>query len=240
MADEGVFMDVEAVRGIANGFQHASETLKTVSQGLEISIQVLRDVCFTGFIGAAALECYLESIKPNVDRLASKCEEMRLDIESAISAYTQGDQSGSKRFQGSGAGSTAAQAAPFIPGGATIWGAAISGEAIENDHAMWINFSDPMVDKLIQDPHLADNMDAASIAAVNDKIVARLSSMTGSSIGTGIKDFESRMEQIQQQKEAADAALKSTEQKVQQQMQLLTTMLKMMKEMQEASIRNLR
>ncbi len=99
MAGDEVYMDVEAVQNISKGFGTAADTFKTISQGLEVAIDILSATAFFGMIGNAALAMYLNNIKPNVDKLAAKCEEMSGDIGAAIVAYQTGDTSGSKRFQ---------------------------------------------------------------------------------------------------------------------------------------------
>ncbi len=100
MTEQGVFMDTEAVTGMAERFQQISDVMKAVSKALEIAIMTLRITAFVGLVGGAAVERYLSRIKPQVDKLASKCGELHLDLISAVVAYRDGDTSGSKRFQG--------------------------------------------------------------------------------------------------------------------------------------------
>ena len=59
-ANQGIYMDTEAVQNIANGFRSCSDVLGTVSQGLEIAITALQLTAFTNIIGnmALALEAY--------------------------------------------------------------------------------------------------------------------------------------------------------------------------------------
>ncbi len=97
-ANAGIYMDTEAVQGIANGFRSASDTLSAVSTGLEAAIAILQATAFLGMIGNAALAHYLEGIKPHVDRLSQKCGEIETDLYAAIAAYINGDYSGSTHF----------------------------------------------------------------------------------------------------------------------------------------------
>jgi hypothetical protein len=99
MAEEGVYMDTEAVQNMADGFGTASDVLKTVATALEVAIDILRATAFIGMVGNLAIANYLERIKPNVEKLGEKCDELKLDLYGAVVSYRDGDDSGSKRFQ---------------------------------------------------------------------------------------------------------------------------------------------
>lgn len=99
MATEGVFMDTDAVQNIADGFNTASDVLKGVATALEVAIDILKATAFIGMVGNLAIANYLERIKPNVEKLGQKCDELHLDLMGAIVSYRDGDDSGSKRFQ---------------------------------------------------------------------------------------------------------------------------------------------
>ena len=58
MAD--VSMDYDVVGNMADGFSAASDTLKAVSQALEIAIGILKATAFFGMVGNLALAAYLE------------------------------------------------------------------------------------------------------------------------------------------------------------------------------------
>jgi propanediol dehydratase large subunit len=93
-----VSMDYDAVQGMSDGFSTAADTLRAVSQALEVAIAILKATAFLGLVGNMALASYLEGIKPNVDRLGNTCEELSMDLIGAIVSLRDGDYSGSQRF----------------------------------------------------------------------------------------------------------------------------------------------
>jgi len=99
MAEEGVFMDYNAVQRMSDGFRSMADVMKTVGQGLEIAIDTLKVSAMFGLVGNLALANYLDNIKPHVDRLGEKFSELSYDLMGAIISYRDGDTSGSKRFQ---------------------------------------------------------------------------------------------------------------------------------------------
>lgn len=99
MAEDGVYMDIDAVQGIANILGGTGALFKNVNQGLSIAIETLEFAALTGIIGAGALKWYLEGIQPHVDKLAVTMEELCRDVSAAIRSYRDGDTSGAKRFQ---------------------------------------------------------------------------------------------------------------------------------------------
>lgn len=88
------YMDKDAVRSIAQGFDTASDTLKAVAMALEAAMTILRVTAFVGLVGGAALERYLANIKPRVDKLAATCEEMAEDLRQAVALREQAEQAG--------------------------------------------------------------------------------------------------------------------------------------------------
>ncbi|MEW5987097.1 MAG: type VII secretion target [Chloroflexota bacterium] len=98
MADNGIFMDLEAVRGMAKNFGVVGNVLKGVSMALEAAMLVLKTTAFIGLVGGFAVERYIASIKPQIDRLAEMCEELNGDLDKSAAAYENGDQVGSTRF----------------------------------------------------------------------------------------------------------------------------------------------
>lgn len=96
MAD--VSMDYDIVQGISDGFGVAGDTLNAVATALEVAINTLRATAFVGLVGGLALAQYLDGIKPNVEKLAATCEELKFDLIGAITSLRDGDTSGSQRF----------------------------------------------------------------------------------------------------------------------------------------------
>jgi hypothetical protein len=97
MAEE-VFMDIPQVQKMAESFGNFGEVLQGVAKALEVAIMVLRTTAFVGLVGGFAVERYLSMIKPRVENLAKKMEELKGDLTSAITHYQTGDTSGSRRF----------------------------------------------------------------------------------------------------------------------------------------------
>jgi len=99
-SESGVFMDIDAVQGFADGFNTMADVMKTASTGLEVAINTLKATAMFGMVGNFAVAHYLEGIKPHVDTLATKFEEVNHDLIGAIVSYRDGDTSGSQRFAG--------------------------------------------------------------------------------------------------------------------------------------------
>lgn len=99
-SESGVFMDIDAVQRMADGFRSMGDVMKSVGQGLEIAIDILRATAMFGMVGNLALAHYLDGIKPHVDRLGEKFSELNFDLIGAIISYRDGDSSGSQRFAG--------------------------------------------------------------------------------------------------------------------------------------------
>jgi hypothetical protein len=95
---EGVFMDVDAVRNFSKNFNNISQVLKGVSRTLEMLMNTLRATAFIGLVGGAVVAQYIEFIKPQIDQMADKCEELSGDLSASADAYERGDELGSTRF----------------------------------------------------------------------------------------------------------------------------------------------
>ncbi len=93
-----VSMDYDAVQQMSDGFSTSCDTLRAVSQALEVAIAILKATALFGLIGNMAMVHYLEGIKPHVDTLANTCEELSQDLVGAIVSLRDGDYSGSQRF----------------------------------------------------------------------------------------------------------------------------------------------
>lgn len=98
MAEE-VYMDIPAVTKMADNFGSFGDILKGVSKGLQTAILILKATAFVGLVGNYAVAAWLERIKPKVDDMAKKMDELKSDIQGAINHYTTGDTTGSARFR---------------------------------------------------------------------------------------------------------------------------------------------
>ncbi len=98
MASPDVQMDIPVVEDMANKFKSTSDVLKGVSKALQIAIMILKMTAFVGLVGGLAVERFLSWLKPQVDEMAEKLEELHYDLYGAIISFRDGDNSGSQRF----------------------------------------------------------------------------------------------------------------------------------------------
>jgi hypothetical protein len=98
MEEQGVYMDVEAVQGMADSFSTMSDLLLGIERVMHAAMLTLRSTAFVGMVGGAAVERYLGTIQPLVKRLADKFHEMHLDLLSAVVYYRDGEESGRRLF----------------------------------------------------------------------------------------------------------------------------------------------
>jgi uncharacterized protein YukE len=97
MADK-VYMNVPAVRQIAKNFKQIGDTLENVARVMEALVNILRGTAFVGLVGGLALAQFIESIKPQIQQMARKCQELFSDLNKSVDAYERGDALGATRF----------------------------------------------------------------------------------------------------------------------------------------------
>jgi hypothetical protein len=97
MASE-VYMDVPAVRDVAKTFGTISQVLSTVAKVLEALSMTLKTTAFIGLVGGAVVAQFIDMIKPHIDQMSQKCEELNGDVSAAVDAFERGDAQGSQRF----------------------------------------------------------------------------------------------------------------------------------------------
>lgn len=93
-----VYMDVPAVRAMAKNIGAVGEVLQTVSKVLEALMLILNTTAFIGLVGGAAVAHFIDIIKPHVDEMAAKCEELMNDVMASADAFERGDAQGATRF----------------------------------------------------------------------------------------------------------------------------------------------
>lgn len=98
MAVSEVYMDIPAVRTVSKTFGTISDTLKTVGKTLEMLSTTLKVAAFVGLVGGAAVAHFIDMIKPDINRIATKCSELDHDLTASIDAYQRGDEQGATRF----------------------------------------------------------------------------------------------------------------------------------------------
>lgn len=97
MNDE-VYMDIPAVTQIADTFGTIAETLEAVVRVLGVLINTLNKTAFIGLVGGLAVAQFMEMIKPYIEEMSKKCEELDKDLKTSIRAYQNGDAQGATRF----------------------------------------------------------------------------------------------------------------------------------------------
>lgn len=98
MAHQEVFMDVPAVLNMGDRFDSVGDTLKQVSNALEVCMTILKTTAFIGLVGGAAVERFLETLKPVIDELSERTLELGRDLKAAAEAFQSGDEQGATRF----------------------------------------------------------------------------------------------------------------------------------------------
>lgn len=93
-----VFMDVPTIQQYSQNFEQIAGVLQTVSSTMEALMTTLKVTAFIGLVGGAAVERFLAQLKPVIDTLAEKCQELSGDLKASATAYQNGDAAGSTRF----------------------------------------------------------------------------------------------------------------------------------------------
>ena len=88
------YMDTDRMKVVARGFDNVGSVLKVVSMALEAAIMALKAASFISLGATAWLERYLSNIKPKVDTLGKKCDELGEDINQSIAFHVQAAKSG--------------------------------------------------------------------------------------------------------------------------------------------------
>jgi hypothetical protein len=58
----------------------------------------LKATAFVGLVGGLAVAHYIDSVRPQIEDIAEKCEELNKDLDASVEAYERGDELGSTRF----------------------------------------------------------------------------------------------------------------------------------------------
>lgn len=95
---DGVYMDVPAVRDFSKKFQEISETLTRVVNVLNTLSNVLKTTAFIGLVGGAAVQMFIDLVKPYIEQVANKCAELSTDLTASVDAFERGDELGAARF----------------------------------------------------------------------------------------------------------------------------------------------
>ena len=93
-----VYMNVPDVRSIAQTFNTLNDVLRGVLKALEAIVTLLKGAAFMGLVGAAGIAYFVESLKPPIEEMSRKFQELNKDLTQSINAYERGDQQGATRF----------------------------------------------------------------------------------------------------------------------------------------------
>lgn len=97
-SNQGVFMDIPAVKGISKNLGTISDVLKGVSKALEAISNALKATAFIGLVGGLAVVQFIEVIKPQIDEMVEKTAELSKDVSASVAAYERGDTQGATKF----------------------------------------------------------------------------------------------------------------------------------------------
>lgn len=92
--NEPRYMDPVRVRKIAQGIETASGVLKAVATVLEVQLTILRTTAFIGAVGGLAIERYVARIKPQIETLARKFDELSQEMENSVRLWEAAQQDG--------------------------------------------------------------------------------------------------------------------------------------------------
>lgn len=98
MPSENVFMNVPEIRTMSRRFDEIGGHLEMAANTLQSLMDNLKATAFFGAVGSAALANYLEQLKPVIDTLSQKCQEMSRDLENSATAYENNDANTSTYF----------------------------------------------------------------------------------------------------------------------------------------------
>jgi len=93
-----IFLDPDAVGGVASGFGTAADVFKGVADALKIAVEALRAASFVTFGGTLAMAEYLEGIEKACTTLGKDSAELQKDITAAIKFAETGDETNRGRF----------------------------------------------------------------------------------------------------------------------------------------------
>ncbi|MFZ4664214.1 MAG: DUF6507 family protein [Caldilineaceae bacterium] len=97
-SNQGVYMDIPAVKGISKSLGTISDVLKGVSKALEAISNALKATAFIGLVGGLAVVQFIEVIKPQIDEMVEKTAELSKDVAASVAAYERGDAQGATKF----------------------------------------------------------------------------------------------------------------------------------------------
>jgi hypothetical protein len=83
---------------MAKGSGTIGDVLDGVAKALEVSVNILKATAFIGLVGGFVVIQFIEMIKPHIEQMAEKCQELMGDLNASVDAYERGDQLGATKF----------------------------------------------------------------------------------------------------------------------------------------------
>lgn len=96
--EDGVYMNVPAVRALSKRSQEMSETVTRVVSVLNSLSNLLRTTAFIGLVGGAVVAQFIDMIKPRFETAAENLAELSRDLDASVDAFERGDELGAARF----------------------------------------------------------------------------------------------------------------------------------------------
>jgi len=93
-----ISMDVPAIQDLSKKFNSFSILLNAINKALEALANLLKVTAFIGLVGGAALLQFIETIKPQIKKMADMCAELSRDLKSSAEAFQNGDMKGANLF----------------------------------------------------------------------------------------------------------------------------------------------
>ncbi|MCB0077448.1 MAG: hypothetical protein KDD73_08465 [Anaerolineales bacterium] len=98
MANQEVYMDVNALLAIARIYKERGELVVVASRRIERLSTLLRDNAFAGRVGGAILSHHIDYMRPSLLEWARKSIQIGDDLQASVEAYQRGDEQGATRF----------------------------------------------------------------------------------------------------------------------------------------------
>ncbi|HEY1014571.1 MAG TPA: hypothetical protein VGE07_17815 [Herpetosiphonaceae bacterium] len=98
MAGDEIFMDAPAVENMAKTLGQVSQVLANVAKVLDMLSNTLKATAFIGLVGGLVVAQYIDAVKPFIDQISDKCEELNQDVTKSVAAYKNGDAAGATKF----------------------------------------------------------------------------------------------------------------------------------------------
>lgn len=80
-------------------YQQFSETLKKVDQALFAALMILKLTALVGLVGGKVVEAYIERIRPVIQKLEKKCDEVSEDLQKSVEIFAAARNETAPKFR---------------------------------------------------------------------------------------------------------------------------------------------